>query len=106
LAPGAPENRGPPKEGGGDMNEVHEEIFGTIRSHLAGRGIDQEVVTPEADLASDVGLDSLDVVELTLALEERYGIEIPDEDLENVATVRDAIELIEAKTSAGAASGG
>lgn len=87
------------------MNEVHEEIFGTIRSHLAGRGIDQEVVTPEAGLASDIGLDSLDVVELTLALEERYGIEIPDEDLENVATVRDAIELIEAKTSAGAASG-
>jgi acyl carrier protein len=87
------------------MNEVHEEIFGTIRSHLAGRGIDQEVVTPEAGLASDLGLDSLDVVEMTLALEERYGIEIPDEDLENVATVRDAIELIEAKTSAGAASG-
>lgn len=87
------------------MNEVHEEIFGTIRSHLAGRGIDQEVVTPEADLASDIGLDSLDVVELTLALEERYGIEVPDEELENVATVRDAIELIEAKTSAGAASG-
>jgi acyl carrier protein len=87
------------------MNEVHEEIFGTIRSHLAGRGIDQEVVTPEAGLASDIGLDSLDVVEMTLALEERYGIEIPDEDLENVATVRDAIELIEAKTSAGAASG-
>jgi acyl carrier protein len=84
---------------------VHEEIFGTIRSHLAGRGIDQEVVTPEAGLASDIGLDSLDVVELTLALEERYGIEIPDEDLENVTTVRDAIELIEAKTSAGAASG-
>jgi acyl carrier protein len=87
------------------MNEVHEEIFGTIRSHLAGRGIDQEVVTPQAGLATDIGLDSLDVVELTLALEERYGIEIPDEDLENVATVRDAIELIEAKTSAGAASG-
>jgi acyl carrier protein len=87
------------------MNEVHEEIFGTIRSHLAGRGIEQEVVTPEAGLASDIGLDSLDVVEMTLALEERYGIEIPDEDLENVATVRDAIELIEAKTSAGAASG-
>jgi acyl carrier protein len=87
------------------MNQVQEEIFGTIRSHLAGRGIDQEVVTAEADLASDIGLDSLDVVELTLVLEERYGIEIPDEDLENVATVRDAIALIEAKTSAGAASG-
>ncbi|MGH2694270.1 MAG: acyl carrier protein [Actinomycetota bacterium] len=87
------------------MDDVHEEIFETIKSHLVGRGIDQEVVTREADLASDIGLDSLDVVELTLALEERYGIEIPDEDLENVATVRDAIELIQAKSSAGAASG-
>jgi acyl carrier protein len=87
------------------MEEKQAEIFETIKSHLVGRGIEEDVIVPDADLASGIGLDSLDVVELTLALEERYGIEVPDEDLENVATVRDAIELIEAKVSTGAASG-
>ena len=87
------------------MEEKQTEIFETIKSHLVGRGIDEDAIVPDADLASGLGLDSLDVVELTLALEERYGIEVPDEELENVATVRDAIELIEAKVSTAAASG-
>jgi acyl carrier protein len=75
------------------------EIFEALKEHLVGRGIDSAKVTAEADLAGDLGLDSLDTVEMTVGIEDRFGIEIPDEELENVRTVNDAIDLIEQKAA-------
>jgi acyl carrier protein len=76
-----------------------QEILETIKDHLAGRGIEREKVTPEAELLGDLDLDSLDTVELTLGLEEKFGIEIPDTELEDVTTINDAIDLIEQKVA-------
>ncbi len=81
------------------MEEKNTEIYEVIKEHLTGRGIDAAVVTPEADLVKNVGLDSLDVTELTLALEERFNIEIPDEELEGLATVKNAVDLVAAKVA-------
>lgn len=81
------------------MAEKREQVFGTIKSHLEERGIEGDQVTPKAHFVNDLGLDSLDMVEMTLGLEESFGIEIPDSELEDVATVDDAIELIEKKLS-------
>ena len=83
------------------MGEKQQEIFSIVKEHLAGRGIESDDITMEADLAGDLGLDSLDTVELTLALEQHYEIEIPDEELQDLATVKDAVQLIEKKVSVG-----
>lgn len=58
-------------------------------------GVDEEEVTPDASFVDDLGADSLDTVELVMAFEEAFGIEIPDEDAEKIATVKDAIEYID-----------
>ncbi|MGH2755709.1 MAG: acyl carrier protein [Actinomycetota bacterium] len=76
-----------------------EEILEAIREHLGGRGIERETVVFEAELTNDLDLDSLDTVELTLGLEKRFDIEIPDEELEDLVTVRDAVDLIAKKLS-------
>ena len=81
---------------------TREDVLGAIREHLEGRGIDQARVVPEAELVRDLDLDSLDTMELTLSMEERFAIEIPDEDLEGLTTVRDAVELIEGRLRVGA----
>jgi acyl carrier protein len=57
-------------------------------------GVEAEKVTPEASFVDDLGADSLDTVELVMAFEEEFGIEIPDEDAEKMQTVGDAIEYI------------
>ena len=57
-------------------------------------GVEAEEVTLEAKFIEDLGADSLDTVELIMALEEEFGIEIPDEDAEKIVTVKDAIEYI------------
>ena len=57
-------------------------------------GVDEEEVTPDASFVDDLGADSLDTVELVMAFEEEFGIEIPDSDLENVATVGHAVDLV------------
>ena len=62
-------------------------------------GVDPEQVTTEASFVEDLGADSLDTVELVMALEEEFDLEIPDEDAEKIATVGDAIEYIERKRS-------
>ena len=62
-------------------------------------GVDEEEVTQEASFTDDLGADSLDIVELVMAFEEEFGIEIPDEDAEKISNVRDAITYIE--TNAG-----
>ncbi|HME43515.1 MAG TPA: acyl carrier protein [Syntrophorhabdales bacterium] len=59
-------------------------------------GVSESEVVPEAKFIDDLGADSLDIVELVMALEDEYGIEIPDEDAEKIETVGDAIKYIEA----------
>ncbi|MCH7387820.1 acyl carrier protein [Acinetobacter modestus] len=58
-------------------------------------GVDEGEVVANASFVDDLGADSLDVVELIMAFEEEFGIEIPDEDAEKLLTVRDAINYIE-----------
>ena len=72
-----------------------EKIQEIIASQL---GVDAEEVTPEASFVDDLGADSLDTVELIMALEEEFDIEIPDEEAEKIATVSDAIAYIESHT--------
>ena len=79
------------------MTTTQEEILVALRQHLESRGIEGGSVVPEAKLGADLDLDSLDTMELTLAMEEHYGIEIPDAELEGLATVRDAVDLIQRK---------
>jgi acyl carrier protein len=59
-------------------------------------GVDEAEVTPTAHFVDDLGADSLDIVELVMAFEEAFEIEIPDEDAEKMQTVKDAISYIEA----------
>ena len=79
-----------------------QEILSAITEHLVGRGIEGDRIKPQASLSQDLDLDSLDTVELTLGLEERFSIEIPDSELEQLRTVQDAIDLIGSKLSVGA----
>jgi len=60
-------------------------------------GVEPEKVTPEASFVEDLGADSLDTVELVMAFEEEFGIEIPDEDAEGLQTVGDAIRYLKNK---------
>lgn len=62
-------------------------------------GVKPEEVTPQASFVDDLGADSLDTVELVMALEEEFGIEIPDEDAEKMTTVGEAIKYIEEKSA-------
>ncbi|MBF0503787.1 MAG: acyl carrier protein [Candidatus Omnitrophica bacterium] len=63
-------------------------------------GVKPEEVTPNASFVDDLGADSLDTVELIMALEEEFNVEIPDEDAEKMKTVGDAIKYIEEKSNA------
>jgi len=71
-------------------NSIANRVIKIISEQL---GVKEEVTT-EANFVDDLGADSLDTVELVMALEEEFNIEIPDEDAEKIATVRDAIEYI------------
>ncbi len=62
-------------------------------------GAEEEEVTPTAKFVEDLGADSLDTVELVMAFEEAFNIEIPDEDAEKITTVGDAIQYIKDNTS-------
>ena len=62
-------------------------------------GVDAAEVTTEASFIEDLGADSLDTVELVMALEEEFGIEIPDEEAEKIMTVKDAIGYIKAHSA-------
>lgn len=61
-------------------------------------GVKPEEVTPEASFVDDLGADSLDTVELVMAFEEEFGVEIPDEDAEKIQTVGDAVKYIDEKS--------
>ena len=78
------------------MAGIAEKIKSVIAEQL---GVKPEEVTDQAKFVDDLGADSLDTVELVMALEEEYGVEIPDEDAEKLATVGDAIKYIEEKLS-------
>ena len=75
---------------------VPEKVRGIIAEQL---GVKPEEVTPEAKFIEDLGADSLDTVELVMALEEEFGVEIPDEEAEKLTTVGDAMKYIEGKAS-------
>lgn len=61
--------------------------------------VTEEEVTPQASFVDDLGADSLDTVEMVMAFEEEFSIEIPDEDAEKIKTVQDAIDYIQKKTA-------
>ena len=62
-------------------------------------GVNPEQVTPQASFIEDLGADSLDIVELVMAFEEEFGVEVPDEDAEKLQTVGDVIKYIEEKSA-------
>ena len=62
-------------------------------------GVDEEEVTPDASFVDDLGADSLDVVELVMAFEEAFGVEIPDDAAETIVTIGDAIKFLEKASS-------
>lgn len=64
-------------------------------------GVSKEEVVPEASFIDDLGADSLDIVELVMAMEEEFDIEIPDEDAEKIQTIHDAISYIRGRSAAG-----
>ncbi len=74
------------------MASVEERVKQIIVEQL---GVDEAEVTPTASFVDDLGADSLDQVELVMAFEESFGIEVPDEDAEKMTTVKDAVEYID-----------
>ena len=76
---------------GGDMSEIGDRVMKVIVEHL---GVYPDKVTPQASFIDDLGIDSLDVVELVMALEDEFGVEIPDDEAEKIRTVQDAISYI------------
>ncbi|NMM44269.1 acyl carrier protein [Rhodospirillaceae bacterium KN72] len=75
------------------MSDVAERVKSIVVEHL---GVDADKVTDNASFIDDLGADSLDTVELVMAFEEEFGCEIPDDAAEKIATVKDAIDFIEA----------
>ncbi|NPA15001.1 MAG: acyl carrier protein [Deferribacteres bacterium] len=74
-----------------DVKEIEAKIKEIIVEQL---NVDESEVTPEASFIDDLGADSLDTVELVMAIEEAFDIEIPDEDAEKIRTVKDAIDYV------------
>lgn len=77
------------------MSEIADKVKKIVVEQL---GVSEDQVTPEAKFIEDLGADSLDQVELVMALEEAFGSDIPDEDAEKLTTVGDAIAYVEGKS--------
>jgi acyl carrier protein len=77
---------------------LEDRVTGIIVEQL---GVSKEEVVPEASFIDDLGADSLDIVELVMAMEEEFDIEIPDEDAEKIQTISDAISYIRGRAAAG-----
>ena len=73
------------------MSDIAKRVKEIVAEQL---GVEESQVVPEASFMDDLGADSLDTVELVMALEEEFDIEIPDEDAEKIQSVNDAIEYI------------
>ena len=76
------------------MSEIETQVKQIVVDHL---GIDDSKVTSESKFIDDLGADSLDTVELVMAFEEKFGIEIPDDAAETIQTVQNAIDYINSK---------
>lgn len=76
------------------MSEVESQVKQIVVDHL---GIDEVKVTPQSKFIDDLGADSLDTVELVMAFEEKFDIEIPDDAAETIQTVQNAIDYIQSK---------
>ncbi len=74
------------------MSEIEAKVKKIIVEQL---DVEEASVAPDAKFIEDLGADSLDTVELVMALEEEFGIEIPDEDAEKIVTVKNAVDYIE-----------
>jgi acyl carrier protein len=74
------------------MSETGDRVKKIVIEHL---GVEAEKVTEDASFIDDLGADSLDIVELVMAFEEEFGVEIPDDAAEKISTVNDAIEYID-----------
>ena len=77
------------------MSDIEEQVKQIVVEHL---GIDESKVTPEARFIDDLGADCLDTVELVMAFEEKFCIEIPDDAAETILTVKNAIDFIKGKS--------
>ena len=73
--------------------DLAERVYAIVSEQL---GVEKESLVPEANLLDDLGADSLDVVELVMAIEEEFAIEVPDEDAETIRTLGDITSYIEA----------
>jgi len=76
------------------MSDIEDQVKKIVVEHL---GIDESKVTPDAKFIDDLGADSLDTVELVMAFEEKFDIEIPDDAAETILTVKNAIDFIQNK---------
>ena len=71
-------------------------VFDKIKEIIIEQlSVDESMVTPETNLMKDLSADSLDAVEIIMAIEDEYGIEIPDEEAENIQTVQDLVRFVE-----------
>ena len=77
------------------MSTIKERVMKLVCEQL---GVKEEEVTPEASFVEDLGADSLDTVELVMALEEEFETEIPDDEAEKITTVEEAMDYVEAHT--------
>jgi len=73
------------------MNALASRVTTIVGNQL---GVEMTMLAPEASLLDDLGADSLDVVELVMALEEEFGIEVPDDDVENIRTIGDIVAYL------------
>ncbi len=72
-----------------------EQIFDKVKEIIVDQlGVEEDEVALESSFIEDLGADSLDIVELIMALEEEFGLEIPDDEAEKISTVNDAVEYI------------
>lgn len=74
------------------MAAIYERLQSIVAEQL---GVDQEQVVRDAEFVADLNADSLDMVELVMSLEEEFGVEISDEDVESIRTVGDAVDYVE-----------
>ena len=78
------------------MSDISERVIEIVMEHL---GVEKDKITENSSFIDDLGADSLDTVELVMAFEEEFSIEIPDEAAETITTVKDAIGFIESQNS-------
>lgn len=75
---------------------MESEVFERIRQYLADQlDVDVEKITPDSDIVNDFGADSLDVIDMITVLSDEFGVEIPDEEIENLHTVGDVATYVE-----------